>query len=492
LKAKILGLIVIVLVLVAGAGYYLTSIGPTTSVTTSRANRPPKADFEIKPKYINPTNETIIKFINKSTDPDADPLTFTWLIDGQPVSQDKDYATRLRVGRHQIQLRVTDGQTTASNYEAITVEPDQIYPAKNIRIKIKGMKYAVGRAAPELTVTPKEIPNHEKMVDQLGTIHDEMGCNAVYLQAGAEYEDNLFDACEIAIQKQFDHIYPDLKFMHTPLDETVERLRKLAPRMAVLREKSPSITWVIGSEYVFQIKDIIPGNTFQEQTAWMYANNNGYITRMRENIPQVFRRIIPVIKANYPYPVAYAAEVNEAQFVPWNDPIFECVGTDAYLQDAWGANEAYLINYFSNLKRFGIPVIDFEFGCKAFTGAGAQTGYPPGWNKAPYDENEQANYIDRYCAMQDRAGIDGIFYYIYNEEWDRGFGLYNGMSRKRGFYMYKSYVLDNPSSTVKSGSEKYPTIPSLSLASNWLTQTTPSLMQLQTTARNSRVKSWVQ
>lgn len=35
--------------------------------------------------------------------------------------------------------------------------------------------------------------------------------------------------------------------------------------------------------------------------------------------------------------------------------------------------------------------------------------------------------------------VDGALLYIYNDEWDKGFGLYNGAERKKGFYMYKSY-----------------------------------------------------
>jgi hypothetical protein len=68
LKTKILGIIVILLVLAGlGAAYQFRLF-----------NRPPKADFEIQPKYINPTDETLIKFINKSSDPDGDQLTFAW------------------------------------------------------------------------------------------------------------------------------------------------------------------------------------------------------------------------------------------------------------------------------------------------------------------------------------------------------------------------------------------------------------------------------
>lgn len=45
------------------------------------------------------------------------------------------------------------------------------------------------------------------------------------------------------------------------------------------------------------------------------------------------------------------------------------------------------------------------------------------------------------CNALNRARIDGYFYTQYNDPYtfDKGYGLYNGFKRKKGFYMYKSY-----------------------------------------------------
>jgi len=59
------------------------------------------------------------------------------------------------------------------------------------------------------------------------------------------------------------------------------------------------------------------------------------------------------------------------------------------------------------------------------------------WEKL-YDKDEQADYVNRYCGMLNRARIDGYFYTVYNDDFDEGYGLYNGKKRKRGFYMYES------------------------------------------------------
>ncbi len=460
-------------------------------MTTSRANRPPKADFEIKPKYINPTNETMVRFINKSTYPGADPLTFTWLVDGQSVSQQKDYSTKLPVGQHQIQLRVSDGQTTASKSAAITVEPDQIYPTKPLQIKYKGMNYAAACVTPEFDTTPRTIPDHEELDEQLSTIHDELGCNAIFIEAGAGYEDKLIEACELAIQKGFDRIYVHAKYMHFTLDDTIDKLRTFAPAVTKLRKSSNSVVWAIGAEFTYAIKGIIPGDTFKDQQKWIHEHHNDYIDNQKANIPRAFQRILPIIKSNYDYPVAYAAGKNEVDLVPWGDPVFESICWNAYLQPAYGEDEQFLINKLSELRRFGKPIISSEFGSATYKGAAVSATTAVGYQGQPYDEDEQANSIDRYCKMLNRAPIDGAFVYIYNEEWDKGYGLYNGMQRKKGFYMYKSYALTNSSSTVKSESEENLTIPSLPLASNWLTRTLLSFIQIQSAQRTGRIRGCV-
>ncbi len=41
--------------------------------------------------------------------------------------------------------------------------------------------------------------------------------------------------------------------------------------------------------------------------------------------------------------------------------------------------------------------------------------------------------------MLNGARVNGYFYTEYNDNFDKGYGLYNGPARKKGFYMYKSY-----------------------------------------------------
>ena len=87
-----------------------------------------------------------------------------------------------------------------------------------------------------------------------------------------------------------------------------------------------------------------------------------------------------------------------------------------------------------------------EAGCMTFKGAAYFGGVVPHDVPArPYDEQEQADYIRRYCDMLNRARVDGYFYTQYNDNEsddnssNKYYGLYNGRRRKKGFYMHKSY-----------------------------------------------------
>jgi hypothetical protein len=227
--------------------------------------------------------------------------------------------------------------------------------------------------------------------------------------------------------------------MHFTVDEISEKLANLAPRITSLRETSDRIVWAIGNEFTYCVKDLIPGDTFQDQQAWVHQHHDGYIEAQQTDIPKVFERILPVIRRNYRYPVAYNAGPNEIDLVPWNDPIFESVCWNAYLKPAYReATEKSLLNKFFRLKRFQKPVIASEFGCATWTGA-RQASDTALFQGQAYDEEEQADSIDRHCRMFNSAGIDGAFLYIHNEEWDKGSGLCNGTKRKKGFYAYKSF-----------------------------------------------------
>jgi hypothetical protein len=150
------------------------------------------------------------------------------------------------------------------------------------------------------------------------------------------------------------------------------------------------------------------------------------------------------VLVNYGHQIAYAATIDEAEsIVPWSDPIFESVGSDAYIWDKIGLTGNWVVNHLSGLKRFGKPVNSTEWGCLTYKGA-IQGGWEGFWlsdaELPPYDEDEQARYIEEYCGVLNRARIGGAFYTQIDDERLKGYGLYrtpSPASRKKGLYMYR-------------------------------------------------------
>ena len=161
-----------------------------------------------------------------------------------------------------------------------------------------------------------------------------------------------------------------------------------------------------------------------------------------------FQKIITLCKEKYGYEITYAATPWEANnVVPWSDPMFESIGVDAYIWDKVGWTEQYVIDELQHLSfRFNKQVIVTEWGCGTFKNASEDWQAEPG-SDYPYDEDEQANYIQQYCDMLNRSVATGCFYTQIDDERPKGYGLYlatthpfgPGSRRKKGFYMYKSY-----------------------------------------------------
>jgi hypothetical protein len=442
----------------AAAAYclYNTSLGGRTEVTianatrtptSTRVNHPPVASFKRKPFYLNSTDQQTVQFTNLSTDLDGDPLTYRWLVDNQPVSDEKDYSAKLPVGQHLVELEASDPLTKNTTAQAVTVEPDQIYPTKQLHIKHKGMRMMVGWKG--MSHIPTDVTD-----EKLDIIHNELGCNAVLIFGNTEFEDDLIEAGQLAIQKEFERIYIQPEYVDLPIDETIENIGRFAKKVKALRQASDSVVFMIGHEFTFDAYGIIPGDTHPERLRFPLDHpewiRNNYWKTLRSVLPDAFRRIIALCRENYGYQIAYAATMDEAaDIVPWSDPIFESVSSDAYIWDKAGWTEDYIINHLNKLKMYRKPVNSTEWGCLTYKGASQEWGFTEeDFAKYPYDEDEQANYIKRYCNMLNRARIDGAFCAQLDDERLRGYGLYKatspgqfgaGSSRKKGFYMYKSY-----------------------------------------------------
>ena len=141
----------------SAAAYYLYNMGfgrnvevtipsaaKTEPTASTRVNHSPVANFKYKPYYLDPTDKQTIHFASYCYDADFDPLQYVWSVDGEKKSTEKEYSTRLPVGEHAVRLNVSDGLAQDSVQQAVTVEPDQYYPTKQLHIKHKGMRMMVG------------------------------------------------------------------------------------------------------------------------------------------------------------------------------------------------------------------------------------------------------------------------------------------------------------------------------------------------------------
>ena len=445
----------VALVGAATVGYYLYDKGlarrtgvavPTITQTGTTVDYPPYADFKYKPCYLNPTDQQTIQFTNMSYDLGGDPLKYRWLIDNQPVSEEKDYATKLPVGQHLVGLDVSDGRHEVAVNRAISVDLDltATYPVRPLQLRYKGVRYFAGSIALDWPNIP--TPNNEEMDEQLDTIRSELDCNAISVCGGEPSEDRMIECATMAIDKGFERIYVQPSYNNATVDETIDKIGKFAPKVKSLRERSHAVVYMVGHEFPLETA-IIPGETQMER--WKNWDNGQGWNKVRAVLPRIFKRIIDVCKVNYGYPISYAATPPEAyeELVPWSDPAFESVGVDAYVDDAHGLDDNWIFRLLERLKRFRKPIHCADFGMMSYSGAdkfgaGAPLyAYQHGYDQPPYDEDPQVRFTKRTLDILNRARIDGCFWVQYNDNFDKGHGLYHPQTRKRkkGFYMYKNY-----------------------------------------------------
>jgi hypothetical protein len=234
------------------------------------------------------------------------------------------------------------------------------------------------------------------MDEQLDTLRQELGCNAICVNGGL-YEDRMIECSKLALKKGFERIYVLPRYMSATVEETVESIEKFAGKVKPLRENSDAIVYCVGHEFGLET-GIVKGDTWFDRMATL----NGPLTekewsKVRTVLPKMFRDVIAACKANYGYEIAYASIASESfdGLVPWENPIFESVGVDAYVQPLTGWTEDWIIQLLQSLRRFRKPIHSMETGCMTFSGAAYNGGDEQlnAWAGRPYDESEQANYI---------------------------------------------------------------------------------------------------
>jgi len=443
----------------AGAGYYFYGRQPSPkrtetatipkgweSATTYLRNNPPGiSEMDVKPKYINPTTETTMRFSHSSYHPDNDPLSTKWLIDGEDISHEPEHSTKLSEGDHSIALKVSDGKSEAMRSATVTVRPDQIYPTRPLHVKFKGVCYLTG-----MPQWNNESPSEDEMNEHLEVIHNELGCNGIRI--AGYYDDDVLRCARLAIEKGFECIQLDPRYLDCNHQDTVERLGAFAEKAEELRQRTDTIQLQVANELCIDSLGIWNGESYVERatSGWVGVPE----TTWRSKLQSLLLDLVKVSRRKFGGLISYASGFWEADAVPWEH--FDVIGVNAYVQTKDGWTEDVVASKLNNLKKYSKPVYITEFGCATYAGAGKYGGsgwFPSYCSGSPYDEDEQANYYRRYLDLINQVGVYGCSPYVFSEVYaddevrsTRFFSMINNAtkSRKKSFYAYKSYQRELP------------------------------------------------
>jgi hypothetical protein len=417
---------------------------PTPTATThgpTAENNPPYADFEIvRPKYIYPTVEQEVHLRSNSKDEDGDPLINRLYVNDvlelETDSEDLRFKFK-EAGTNRVKLEVSDGKLTNERELYLEVEPSEMYPINPLDVKYKGIIYFAGPMPDWRYIRP---PQKDKMEDELDTIRNELGCNAIRITGDGSAGDNLIECGKIAIEKGFDRVYINPRYLGQNLESTHKKIVEFAPEVKSLREMSTAVVYMFGSEISIEQTGMVEGpNWFARM-----ASISKYLNRIQSKLRPFINNVISALEDSYGYELAYASGQweHELGLVPWENTAFESVMSNVYLQEYYGWTEQWAMNFLQGMKRYGKPVHTSEFGCFSYVGAGKYGGAGSIYmDNKPEDQKEQADYIIKFCNMLNRVKIAGCQYVMWDDPYPQSTGLINGKKRKLGFYALKSFKI---------------------------------------------------
>jgi exo-beta-1,3-glucanase (GH17 family) len=413
MRAKLATLLLIALVL--GATYWLR---PKSSA--------PKPLFEVKPKYINPTDSTVIRFIAEPTETEDSPATYKWLIDGTFVNSTRDHWCRLPAGNHTVRLIISHEETQTSYERTITVERSNLYPQMKLVIPIKGICYNIGVSQWQPAFRP---PETEEMIEDLKVIRDELGCNAIRIFG--DFETEMLECARTALSMGFTTVALSPRYIGVDTDETERRLMDFAAKAnSLINQSSAHVILFIGNELTLDTKDLAEDKTNLGRPATQLRLNQ-YLQRITNNIRQVFKG-----------QVSYAA--GHWEDVRWNELPFDIAAMNVYLN---AYNTETMLERIYELQRTRKPVWITEFGSCTYSGAFQYggTAYEQ-LRDQEYSQEAQAAAISATLNLLNETKVDACFlwkYKAYKLDDRESYGILRfdgtGFSRKLGFYIYASY-----------------------------------------------------
>lgn len=283
-----------------------------------------------------------------------------------------------------------------------------------------GVNYDVG-VFPFGTDRPSRVPFHSATVRrEMEIIRTDLHCTSVRI-VGRDL-DRLVAASEHALNAGLE-VWLAPQLHNADEYATHHYLDLCAIDAEKLRQRSPHVIFMLGSELSFSMKGLLSGESSMDRVRTAMHPARLLLSTMRHGsyhhrLNRFLARARDAVREHFRGPMTYAAGLWER--VAWDG--FDFVSIDFY-RDAWNrdALEAKLRPYLA----LGKPLIVSEFGCCTYRGAedkGALGWTIVDWTKSPpelegdfeRDEETQARMLHELYTMFDREGAEGAFVYSFS------------------------------------------------------------------------------
>ncbi len=285
-------------------------------------------------------------------------------------------------------------------------------------MRLKGVNYDVGTFTSKDRSSRPTFPP-EVVAREMEIIAHDLHCNAVRI-SGFDV-DRLTLAAEDAL-KQGLEVWLSPNLTDATEAELLPYLTKCAQAAEKLRQQSPHVVFVVGTELTLFMRGIIDnrpalqrlGNLMKPVGQVKFMLLQGLYGR---RLNRVLTKAVAIVREHFHGPVTYAAGSWEK--VDWTP--FDFVSVDHY-RDANNENtyQTALHDFFKH----GKPVVVTEFGSCTYTGAKNKGGLGwaiVNWSANPpdlvdeftRDETEQAHYLSELLAIFQEEGVEGAFVFTF-------------------------------------------------------------------------------
>jgi hypothetical protein len=242
---------------------------------------------EHKIRHVIEEKGAVLRLVNRSTDPDSmlppavrdflgilGELEYSWIVDAQNMSSDRDWSMWLPAGEHKVRLNasdkmkesytertltIPDGQQALID-KSVTIDPADLsaYPDRTLRVQVKGIGYLTG-----VPQWGNEFPSGGEMREHLAVTRNELGCNGIRITG--YNDDDVLRCAQIAIEKGFDSILLNPRYIDCDHQDTVKRLGEFAIKAEELRQQTDTIQLQVGNELCLDSLGIYNGETYAER-----------------------------------------------------------------------------------------------------------------------------------------------------------------------------------------------------------------------------------